>query len=256
WASNRKTFSHFTHLRVGQTLSVSVRVSRDAWAGVAIPRAELRSGTVDLVEPNQGMAQSFEILRFQQRMAKRTGHDMEDVYRRVIAVLDDVGAAWTVVGAHALNSYVRPRATDDIDIVVEASKLPEVLKALEQKMGKLQIDDIGAAIRVLDLSVDLIRSDNHVLFRAALEKAVQIGEVRVPPPELLLALKFLASTSPWRKAADRGQDTVDLVRLYQTLGSTLDREGAFRYAASIYPGAERELEQMLRRIDRGEKLQV
>jgi len=76
------------------------------------------------------------------------------------------------------------------------------------------------------------------------------------PPDLLITLKFLASLSPWRAVADRGQDAVDLVRIYQALGEDLDRERALSRASTIFPGAERELEAILDRVDRGEKISI
>ena len=56
--------------------------------------------------------------------------------------------------------------------------------------------EIGAALRLPSLSVDLIRGDNHPLFRAALDEAQVRQGVRVPAVELLLVLKFLAAASP------------------------------------------------------------
>jgi hypothetical protein len=203
-----------------------------------------------------GMAKAFAIQRFDNRLAGREGPEMEDVYRKVIAALDRAGVRWALIGAHALNVYLRPRATDDIDLVIDARRLDEALAAIVAELGEVTTDDIGAAVRVLDPPIDLIRSDNHTLFHTALDEAVDRQGVRVPTPELLVALKFLAATSPWRRAADRGQDTADLVRLYQDLGSKLDLETTLRHAASVYPGAETELAEMFKRVDRGEKVSI
>lgn len=200
------------------------------------------------------MAEAFEILRFQAALTGRTGPDLEDAYRRVIAALDRLGAKWTLVGAHAVNTYVRPRATIDIDLVVDARLLKRILTELEAEFGTLETTDIGAALRVTNLSVDLIRSDNHPLFRAALDHGRERGGPRVPPPELLVALKFLSAVSPWRKPGERQQDAADLINVYQATGADFDREAALRYGTMVYPGAERELAAMLDRIDRGEGL--
>ncbi len=181
---------------------------------------------------------------------------MEQTYRQVIAAVERAGSRWTVVGAHAVNCYVRPRATDDIDLVVEAKKLRVILRTIEEDVGQVEVDDIGAAVRLLNLSVDLIRSDNHPLFCAALDHGQQLGGVRVPPAELLLALKFLAAVSPWRKAAQRAQDTADLIAVYQELGSDLDRDAAVRHAGQVYNGAGEELAMILDQIDRGEKVRI
>lgn len=202
------------------------------------------------------MAQAFAILRFQNKLAEREGPDLEETYRRVIDVLTRVGARWSVVGAHAVNLYVEPRATVGIDLVVDARKMRPLLRALEEELGALETTEIGAALRVTNLSIDLIRGDNHPLFRAALDEAQEHEGVRVPPVELLLVLKFLAATSPWRDVADRKQDVADLIRLYRATGADLDREATLRHASGVYPRAEIELAAILDRIDRGEDVSV
>ena len=80
--------------------------------------------------------------------------------------------------------------------------------------------------------------------------------MRVPPVELLLVLKFLAATSPWRDVADRKQDVADLIRLYRAAGAEFEREAALRHAARVYPRAEVELARILGRIDRGEDVSI
>jgi hypothetical protein len=205
------------------------------------------------------MARAFAILRFQRLHGGKSpvnAGDMEDVYRRVVAAIERAGSRWALVGAHAVNTYVRPRATDDIDLVVEGRKLRAIQREIAAELGEQRVDDIGAAVRLLDLGVDLIRSDNHVLFRAALDTASDREGARVPPAELLVALKFLSATSPWRSAAQRGQDTVDLIAIYQALGDDLDRAAAERYASQVYEGAAAELREVLDRVDRGEKVQI
>lgn len=181
---------------------------------------------------------------------------MEETYRRVIAVLEREGVRWTVIGAHAVNTYAEPRATVDIDLVIDARKLKTALAALEREFGSLVVDDIGAAERLMNLSVDLVRSDNHALFHAALEQGQARGGVRVPPPELLIALKFLAATSPWRRPAERAQDIADLINVYTSLGTDLDRVAMLAYALRIYTGADAELAGLLDRVDRGEKISI
>jgi hypothetical protein len=202
------------------------------------------------------MAQAFAILRFQNALADREGPDLEETYRRLIDVLTRLGAQWTVVGAHAVNLYVEPRATVDIDLVVDARKMKPILQALEEEFGTVHTTDIGAAVRVTNLSIDLIRGDNHPLFRAALDEAEEREGVPVPPVELLLVLKFLAATNPWRDVADRKQDVADLIRIYRSIGADLDRPAALRYASRVYPRAEVEFEGILDRIDRGEDVNV
>lgn len=202
------------------------------------------------------LAEAFEILRFQTDLTGRSAPDLADVFRRVVAVLDRLGTTWTLVGAHAVNVYVRPRATVDLDFVVDGRMLKRILDGLAAEFGPLEMTDIGAALRITNLSVDLIRSDNHPLFRAALDRGEVRGGPRVPPPELLVTLKFLSATSPWRKPGERKQDAADLINVYQAAGADFDRGAALQYSSTVYPGAERELARMLDRIDRGEDVQL
>jgi hypothetical protein len=57
----------------------------------------------------------------------------------------------------------------------------------------------------LRLTIDVIKSQTHPLFGEALDRQVQVGGVRVPRLEALLALKFLSAVSPWRSRGDKHQ---------------------------------------------------
>jgi hypothetical protein len=73
----------------------------------------------------------------------------------------------------------------------------------------------------------------------------------------LIPLKFLSAVSPWRGRDRRAQDTVDLVRLYRSVGRDgLDLEGVTELASLVYPGAEKELLEILRRVDDGESISI
>jgi hypothetical protein len=201
-----------------------------------------------------GIAESLKILRFQRALRKEEGPAMEDVLRRIIAVFERAQSPWALVGAQAVNLYVRPRATVDLDFVVETRKLTSIVKLAEEEFGELRTHDVGAALRLLDISVDLIRSDNHALFRAALDLAREEQGLRVPPAELIVVLKFMSAVSPWRDPADRRQDAADLIRIYRTVGAGFDRDAALGHAKRAFPGAGKELAEVFDRIDRGEDI--
>src|SRR5436309_1689872 len=174
------------------------------------------------------IVRSLEILDFQNALAGRGRGNLEETFRRFIAVLERVGTRWALV---------------------DARKLRVLLDAVRAEFGEIETVDLGVALRIANLSVDLIRSDNHALFRLALDLAEEREGVRIPPPELLVVLKFLAAVSPWCNVADRKQDEADLLRLVQARGEDLDRAAALGYAQRAYPGAERELAALLERID-------
>lgn len=182
---------------------------------------------------------------------------MEERIRRVVAVFDRVGARWTLVGAHAVGALTEPRATVDFDFIVEASRLRMILEALEDKLGELDVLDLGPAVRLRALDVDLIRSDTHPLFDEALRRTRSLEGWTVPVPEVLIALKFLSATSTWRGATKKAYDVADLRAMVEAVGlESLDRELMTRLAARVYPGAESEFEELLGKIERGEPITI
>jgi hypothetical protein len=146
---------------------------------------------------------SLRILRVQRRLlggasSRGWGVSMTETdILRVIEAFEASGAQWALVGAHAVGFMTEPRATVDFDFIVEGRKLKSVLRRLEQDFGDLGAEDIGAAVRLAAIDVDLIRSDNHALFREALERAERTGDWNIPPPEVIILLKFLSASSPW-----------------------------------------------------------
>lgn len=173
---------------------------------------------------------------------------------RVIEVFEANQSRWALVGAHAIGLLTEPRATADFDFVIEETRLKAVLRDLGTAFGDLDANDIGAAIQLKAIDVDLIRSANHPLFGEALTQSRKVGEWNVPRTEVLIALKFLESVSPWRDRNKRRQDVVDLSLIYSADSDRLDRAELERLGAMVYPGAEAELRTLLGRIDRGDPL--
>ena len=181
------------------------------------------------------------------------GSAMERKLVRVLEVFRETGVRWALVGAHAIGTFTHPRATEDFDFVIEDARLRGVLDALEKELGELDPIDMGPAIRLRAHDLDLIRSATHPLFQAALDRVRTVGDWRIPVPEVLLALKFLAAVSPWRDRTKKMQDTVDLRALYMAVGKdALDAELLRELAAKVYPGAEKEFSELLARLESGE----
>jgi hypothetical protein len=69
----------------------------------------------------------------------------EDAFRRITSALDRAGIAYMLTGSFASVHYGAPRATQDIDIVVEAE--PAVLKSFIESLGRDQFyADIDSAL--------------------------------------------------------------------------------------------------------------
>jgi hypothetical protein len=189
-------------------------------------------------------------------MAHHPEGDMEENLRRTVAAIEGAGSGWALVGAQAINLFIPPRATEDFDLVVSGGRFAHVLKELRREFGDPPEVDLGAAVRFPTLGIDLIRSTTHALFGVALERAVPRQDARVPPVEVLIALKFLSTVSPWRREEDRKQDALDLIRLYRAQAADLDRAEMVRLGGLAYPGAEREFTALIDKLDRGDEVAI
>jgi hypothetical protein len=175
---------------------------------------------------------------------------------RVIEVFEAAHVDWALVGAHAIGLVTEPRATADFDFIVDGARLPDVMRGLAQEFGALGETDIGAAIQLKSIDVDLIRSTNHPLFQAALDHLRTIGDWKVPRTEVLIVLKFLAAVSPWRNRNKRMHDVGDITLVYQTARHELDRALMLKLSELVYPGAEEEFRELLGKIDRGDPISI
>ena len=175
---------------------------------------------------------------------------------RVLEVFEANQAQWVLVGAHAVGLLTQPRATADFAFIVESQKLDSIVHDLAASFGDLGERDIGGAIELAAIDVDLIQSANHALFAEALRDVRLLGQWRLPRTEVLIALKFLSSISPWRNRTKRALDIVDLRAIYLAVGARLDRAELIRLGGLAYPEAEREFGELLAKIDRGDPLSI
>ena len=213
---------------------------------------------VGVVSPiPQGVRESMQIVATRHALFGTGGRPMSEAdVSRVVQIFESNHAAWALVGAHAVGLLTQPRATGDFDFIVESQKMNRVIRDLEAEFGDLGQRDIGGAVELAAISIDLIHSANHPLFGEALRQVRTVGDWKVPRTEVLIALKFLASISPWRNRDKRALDIVDLRAIYHAVGDQLDRDELIRLGGLAYPEAAREFGELLDKIDRGEPLSV
>ena len=126
---------------------------------------------------------------------------------------------YVLVGAHAANGYTgRPRTTVDVDVVVQFPK--KAAKAIAREFPRLQMHDTPVVIRFMEgntEAIDLMKPAGSQLWARLLKETRDIrleGErVRIPLLEGVLAAKFAAMASPYRRPADKQQDGADFMRI-------------------------------------------
>jgi hypothetical protein len=174
----------------------------------------------------------------------------------VIQVFESRRVRWALVGAHAIGLVTEPRATADFDFIVDGGSLDAIIRDLMEVFGALEVEDIGAAVRLEAIDVDLIRSTHHSLFDVALEQQRMVGTWHVPRTEVLIVLKFLAAVSPVRSRDRRRQDATDIGFVYHAAHEQLDRELMIELSKQVYPGAEVAFRELPGKLDRDEPITI
>jgi hypothetical protein len=180
-----------------------------------------------------------------------------DLFQRLDAEKID----WAMVGAEGINLYLlRPRATVDVDIVVRQKHLRKVKKVVQQLCGQLEDTEVHIkAVLSLDpnrLELDVIKSQSHPLFEAALDHKVLVEGVPVPRIEALLALKYLSAVSPWRKEADKHMDVSDFIHAFNDNKARLDRSLLVDLASRAHRNARGEFKAFLAAVEAGRPLTI
>ena len=150
-------------------------------------------------------------------------------YEEFIAALNAHGVRYLVVGAHAVAFHARPRATKDLDILIEptAANARKVLTALKDFFGGADlgytVDDLTAPDWIIQLGVAPVRIDllAEILGFSKFEDAwknrvkAHFGSV----PTQYIGLDDLIHA---KESAGRLQDRAD-VRVLNRLKSSADR---------------------------------
>ncbi len=175
--------------------------------------------------------------------------------------LEEARVDWVLVGAEAVNLYLKkPRATVDIDIVVRQKDLRKVKKILKESCGSVKDTEVPfqgvLAPEPARLTVDIIKSQSHKLFEAALDRKIEVEGVHAPPVEVVLALKFFSAVSPWRSRPDKLQDLTDFMRAFKDNKGQIDRASLIDLASMAHQKARTEFEQFLDAVENDKPITV
>lgn len=171
--------------------------------------------------------------------ASRLGRQIAEVS----AVLNGLGAQWALIGGLALASYQVVRATQDIDLLVDASSADDIDRELH-RIGYQTLyrsDDTGNYVRD-DERVDLLYASRPIarrLLAGARELETSLGVLRVISPEGLIGFKLQAIVNNPR----RTQDLEDIRALLRANRNRLDLNEVREYFSLF--GKESLLDELL-----------
>ena len=151
--------------------------------------------------------------------------DRADFLDRLIGLLTDHGIRYCLVGGQAVNAYVEPVVSLDLDVVIAAEQLAECEDLLgrtfaaERFPHSLNVTEAGSDLRV-QIQTDL----RYAPFEErAVSRHVLGRPFRVASLEDLLQGKLWAVMDPTRRASKRQKDLADIARLLESYPALRER---------------------------------
>jgi hypothetical protein len=179
----------------------------------------------------------------------------------VIRVLNEAEVQFVLIGAHGLAGWLRkPRATQDVDVVVSERHLKKATRALVSAFPNLEPIDLEVAIRFKDrdsgtIVIDVVKP--RALYRSTFKNTHPVSAggqtYRIPSLEMALAMKFAAMVSPNRADEDKYVDAGDFIRMVKG-NLELNQTKLVELGELVYGGGGADLVEMIRKVRAGERL--
>ena len=182
----------------------------------------------------------------------------------VITALNKGKISFVLVGAHGLGGWIgKPRATEDVDVIVASRHLKKAVKTLLAAFDKLEAEDLPVVIRLRhretqEVAIDVMKP-NQELFREIFNHAHMVtsrGQAyRIPSLEMALAMKFAPMVSLYRKDIDKYQDAHDFGHIVVS-NPAIDLKKLAELGDLVYPGGGKEIVGKVEQVRRGETLKL
>lgn len=146
------------------------------------------------------------------------GNGQEDILQQMLDLLNEMKVDYCVVGGLAVNAYVEPVVSLDLDIVVAAEATESLLKAAEKTF---RIEKFPHSVNLTstksDLRIRLWTDARYQAFTArSATKAVMGYKMKVAAVEDVLQGKIWAYSDEQRRKSKRQKDLADILRLVES----------------------------------------
>jgi len=143
--------------------------------------------------------------------------DQSNLLENLISLLNEQGIRFCVIGGQAVNAYVEPLVSLDLDLVVALDQLEQVEALLEPHYDLKRFPhSLNVAMSGSDLRVQ-IQTDRR--YSSFVERAVMQTVLGMPlsvaSVEDVLQGKIWAVLDPERRASKRQKDLADISRLLE-----------------------------------------
>lgn len=180
----------------------------------------------------------------------------------VISALSEAKINFVLVGLYGIGGWIhKPRATQDVDVLVSSRQHKQAVNRLMRIFPHLQPDDLpdGTVLRepkskrpVIDVKRPSAPLYRHVLKHSRLVRFA--GEkFRVPSLEMAMAMRFGVMVSPDRSWSDKYQAAHDFIRMARS-NHEINQKKLAQFGQLIYPEQGKELSAKVQLVRSGEKL--
>jgi hypothetical protein len=149
---------------------------------------------------------------------KATVEDKVDFLDQLVALLSAHGIRYCLVGGQAVNAYVEPVVSLDLDVVVAVDQLPQVETLLREVFTLEQFaHSLNVSVSGSDLRVQIQTDPRYFPFveRATIREVLGL-RLPVAGLEDVLQGKIWAVTDTTRRPSKRQKDLADIARLLES----------------------------------------
>ena len=148
---------------------------------------------------------------------KRVAHEKRDILKEFVGILKDGDIPFCVIGDLAVNAYAEPVVSLDLDIVIVAERIDDILKVLGKgyKVERFP-NSINISSRYSDLRIQLRTDPRYQEFIGRAHRKDVLGyKIPVAAIEDVLKGKVWAASDENRRKSKRQKDLADILRLLE-----------------------------------------
>jgi hypothetical protein len=149
-----------------------------------------------------------------------------DLLQVLLDVLDETGAGHCVIGGLAVNAYVEPVVSLDLDLVVATDRVDDVAQAAAARGLRVERfpHSVNLSAAGSDLRIQLQTDPRYQDFLPRAESRTVLGyPLRVAAVEDVLQGKLWAYQDETRRPSKRQKDLADLARLVEARPELAER---------------------------------
>lgn len=143
--------------------------------------------------------------------------DKADLLTDLLALLRDNGIRFCVIGGQAVNAYVEPLVSLDLDIVVAVDQIDRFRKVATQRFKIEEFpNSLNISVSGSDLRVQIQTDQRYADFvTRASDREILGVMLPVASIEDVLQGKIWAATNPTRRPTKRRKDLLDIERILE-----------------------------------------